>query len=249
MGSSLLRLAVPDLGAGDVVFLMAGYISPAWIFENQAEAQRLNLDRSRIVADDIVEAGARLVFMSTDQVFDGRVGGYREDAQTAPLNLYGRMKVAMEQHVLGSGGIVARTGWNVGWDLATHCVVAQTYETLIRPNAQMAEDNVINVTDVRDTALGLLALAGREMPPSRVYHLASVPGITRRELADTIIRTSSRRAEMSYRPAAFATIKYSEPRPPRAWLANDRALNELGLAFTAPRTTIERKVTMLDGRS
>lgn len=62
--------------------------------------------------------GARLVHVSTDYVFDGRGGEpYGEDAETAPLSVYGRSKLAGEEEVLGGDGgetLVVRTSWLFG---------------------------------------------------------------------------------------------------------------------------------------
>src|SRR5579859_6154733 len=73
-----LRSAIPDIGPADTVFLLAGYISPAWIFCHPEAAHHLNLDCSRRLVDEVEATGARLVFMSSDQVFDGETGGYIE---------------------------------------------------------------------------------------------------------------------------------------------------------------------------
>ena len=122
--------------------------------------------------------------MSTDQVFDGETGGYTETSTTGPLNLYGRLKAEMEGYVLATiNSIVARTGWNVGWQPDQHCAVSQCYETLLKPGARMAHDNFFNLTDVDDTARGLLALATSGSPTHRIYHLVSASETSRIELA------------------------------------------------------------------
>jgi dTDP-4-dehydrorhamnose reductase len=57
----------------------------------------------------------RLLLMSTDLVFDGRKGGYREDDEVNPLTVYARTKVAAEELVRGmKGGLVVRTSLNHG---------------------------------------------------------------------------------------------------------------------------------------
>jgi dTDP-4-dehydrorhamnose reductase len=53
--------------------------------------------------------GARVLLVSTDLVFDGRQGYYREEDPPAPLEAYGAAKVAAEQTVLAAGGLVVRT--------------------------------------------------------------------------------------------------------------------------------------------
>ena len=247
MRAAQLRTVVPDLGRNDVVFLLAGYISAPWIFANPDAARALNLDASRRLVDEVARAGARLVFMSTDAVFDGQTGGYVETDAPRPLNLYGRLKVAMEQHILGAGvGVVARTGWNVPWTKGTHCPVAQCYETLLKPGARMAEDNIISISDVDDTASALLAMAGAEPPAHSIYHLVSTPGIVRTELAATIIAASSWGHAMRYEIVRFASLPYTELRPTRAFLSSHR-LATLGVGFADPIAVIQRKIQLLDG--
>lgn len=46
---------------------------------------------------------ARLVFISTDYVFDGKSGPYTEDDEVNPVSVYGKHKLEAEQVVLNSG--------------------------------------------------------------------------------------------------------------------------------------------------
>jgi dTDP-4-dehydrorhamnose reductase len=61
-------------------------------------------DRARLVnAESVREAAAlagngRLVYVSSDYVFDGRQGGYREEDSPGPVNVYGETKLLGEQH-------------------------------------------------------------------------------------------------------------------------------------------------------
>ncbi|MYC29538.1 MAG: SDR family oxidoreductase [Chloroflexi bacterium] len=61
--------------------------------------------------------GARLLFVSTEYVFDGRRGLYREDDPPHPTTQYGRTKLAAELEVarLGSRASVLRTSIVYGW--------------------------------------------------------------------------------------------------------------------------------------
>ncbi|HEY3571782.1 MAG TPA: dTDP-4-dehydrorhamnose reductase [Thermoanaerobaculia bacterium] len=61
-------------------------------------------------------AGARLVQVSTDYVFDGEAREpYREDAPTAPLSVYGESKLEGERRALAQErSLVVRTSWLFG---------------------------------------------------------------------------------------------------------------------------------------
>jgi dTDP-4-dehydrorhamnose reductase len=79
-----------------------------------AKARSWNVDVTRHLAG--LFGGRRMIFLSTDLVFDGQRGGYREDAGVAPLSFYAETKVEAEQWVLRDAGhLVVRTSLNHGW--------------------------------------------------------------------------------------------------------------------------------------
>ena len=76
-----------------------------------AAAQRYNVDAARHVTTAAEQAGALLVCMSTDYVFDGRKGAaYDERDAPNPISVYGRSKLDVERCALGyARGFVVRT--------------------------------------------------------------------------------------------------------------------------------------------
>ena len=179
MRTESLRSILPDLGEDDLVYLLSAYSNPSWIFKNQDESRELNVVATKRVIDEVNEVGARLIFMSSVEVFDGIIGNYNEKSIPSPLNLYGHMKFEIEQYLKQQKGrsCIVRTGWNVGWNETHRCVVTLTYETLLKTNAKMANDNTFSISDVQDTAQGLLKISNHES--LQLCHLASQPKIVR----------------------------------------------------------------------
>lgn len=80
-------------------------------------ANQVNVTGAQNVVSLCGQNQARLVYLSTEYVFDGKTGNYREDALPAPTTHYGRTKWDAEQAVSrypGSWSIV-RTSLVYGW--------------------------------------------------------------------------------------------------------------------------------------
>lgn len=83
--------------------------------ESDAEnAQLVNTEAPRAMAEAARECQALLVHYSTDYVFDGAGHEpYTEDSPTAPLGVYGASKLAGERALAASGAdyLIVRTAW------------------------------------------------------------------------------------------------------------------------------------------
>ncbi|MFQ6110972.1 MAG: dTDP-4-dehydrorhamnose reductase, partial [Nitrospinota bacterium] len=82
-----------------------------------ARAMEVNGEATGRLARACREAGARLLYISTDYVFDGRGGSpYREEDPPGPINAYGRSKLRGEElvgKILGDS-LIIRTSWLYG---------------------------------------------------------------------------------------------------------------------------------------
>ena len=101
--ATAFRAAQPDivLHAGAMARLADCHRDPA-------RAWRVNARGTSVLAELVSAAKARLVMVSTDLVFDGEKGWYREEDPPGPLSEYGRTKAAAEDAVLAAGGVVVR---------------------------------------------------------------------------------------------------------------------------------------------
>ena len=102
----------------DVVINATAYTRVDDAESNEDAASAVNAIAPGILAAASASAGARLVHVSTDYVFDGTATTpYREDALRNPVSAYGRTKAEGEERVLaehGDGSAIVRTAWLYG---------------------------------------------------------------------------------------------------------------------------------------
>lgn len=78
-------------------------------------AMRINGSGTKNVVDAAREAGARVIYLSTDYVFDGVAPGeYAEDDATRPINAYGRSKLEGERSLDPEDDLIVRSSWIFG---------------------------------------------------------------------------------------------------------------------------------------
>ena len=79
---------------------------------NLEGAYRVNYKIPKIVSDVCEELGIKLVFLSTDQVFDGKKNDYTENDNVNPINVYGETKAKAEEYVLKTASsLIVRTNF------------------------------------------------------------------------------------------------------------------------------------------
>jgi len=93
----------------DAIIHAAALSSADAVYRDPAQGQAVNVEGTRRLAEWAGSRGRRLLFTSTDLVFDGSGSWYREEDPARPILAYGRSKYAAERHVLATPrGLVAR---------------------------------------------------------------------------------------------------------------------------------------------
>ncbi len=102
--------------APEAIFNCAAFTAVDACEEQRDRAFATNGEAVGTLAAAAREAGAALVHVSTDYVFDGAASEpYAEDHPTAPLSVYGASKLRGEERALAyDGSLVVRTSWLFG---------------------------------------------------------------------------------------------------------------------------------------
>lgn len=169
--------AVPGAIAGyDIVINAAGWTDVDAAETHEAQATAINGHGPANLAAACAETGAVLVHVSTDYVFGGfATSPIPEDAPTAPLNAYGRSKLAGEEAVLRllpERGYVVRTAWLYDRE-GRNFLTTMLRLAADRPTLDVVDDQRGQPTAAPALAAQLLALAQaahRRTAPAGIYH-------------------------------------------------------------------------------
>lgn len=166
--------------APDVVINCAAWTAVDLAEEREADALRVNGEGPAVLARACAQAGAWMVHLSTDYVFDGRASHpYPEDAAPDPQSAYGRTKLAGELAViqaLPASSYLVRTAWLYG-------VQGQNFVKTIlrllseRETVSVVDDQLGQPTYARDLARQILLLLDAR-PPAGTFHATNSGEVT-----------------------------------------------------------------------
>jgi dTDP-4-dehydrorhamnose reductase len=199
--------------------------------EQQPElARRVNVEVPAQLAELCAEA--RLVFLSTDLVFDGRRGHYVETDAVNPLGVYAETKVAAEQRVLAfPHHVVVRTSLNAGRSPTGDRSFNEQLRCAWREGRtlRLFTDEFRCPIPAEVTARALWELALKS--PGGLYHLAGAERLSRWEMG-RLLAGQCREVNPQIEPASLAEYR-GAPRSPDCSLNCARAQAEL--SFPLPR--------------
>jgi dTDP-4-dehydrorhamnose reductase len=167
------QAAVTAAVAGhDVVINAAAYTKVDDAESHEDDAFAVNARGPEVLATAAVAAGAKLVQVSTDYVFDGNgTAPYAEDEPTDPIGAYGRTKAAGEAAVRAiapDSSYIVRTAWLYGAGgpnfAKTMIRLANSHDTV-----SVVTDQVGQPTWTGDLARQIVALLDADAPAG-VYH-------------------------------------------------------------------------------
>ena len=214
---------VLDAARPDAVIHTAALTDVDGCERQRDRAQAINRDGAANVARACAARGIRLVHLSTEYVFDGTAGPYREDDPTNPLGWYAQTKHAGEQAVMAAGGnwAVART--TVIYGYAPHVRANFVLWLLGRlragERASIVDDQIGSPTLADNLAEMTLALAASDQVG--IFNTVGADVISRYQFAHIAAETFGLDPDL-LDPISTASLKQLAPRPLRAGLLMDR---------------------------
>ena len=231
-----------DFTSGEQVRAVLQAVQPAVIVHAGAMTQvdpcelhpedcyRTNVQGAEILLEGASLVKSRFIFVSTDFIFDGIGGPYREDDTPGPLSVYGRSKWEAEALVRASG---------LEWAIARTVLVYGTPFTGSRSNIitwvktnleagkriQVVSDQWRTPTYVEDLAAGIGLMISRKA--SGTFHLSGKDLLTPYDMAMQVAHLLNLDASLLERVDA-ATFTQPGQRPAKTGFVIDKAVKHLG---------------------
>ncbi len=190
----------------------------------------LNVNATKYLVEACERVGAHFIHLSTDFIFDGENGPYKEEDIPSPLSYYGETKVASEKIV---------TQAKCSWAIVRTVLVYGVIDNMSRSNIVLwaksalelgkeltvVDDQFRSPTLAEDLAHGCILIAQNEA--TGVYNISGDEYMCIIDLVKRVARYFGL-DESKVKPVSSSTLNQAAKRPPRTGFILDKAKKELG---------------------
>ena len=236
------------------VVSVLGTFQPDWVVDTGAlhnvdyceshpeEAMAVNARGSRNIAEECCRLNARLVFISTDFVFDGIEAPYTEESRPNPLSVYARSKLEGEANALEANPnntCVVRPAVIYSWASQEIDASSSSGKPLnfgawlvsqlaANKDVNIVEDQITSPTLADDLAGAILALLASSR--GGVFHTAGTTPLSRYQFSVELARKMGYETSLVH-PILTATLKQVAKRPPNSSLISEKLRRGVGYSM------------------
>lgn len=213
------------------VIVHAAAITQADVCEmNQPLCTLTNVDATSYLLSAALKCGAHFIFLSTDFVFSGDEGPYKEDDFPSPVNFYGTSKLSAEEFVkqYPYSWSIVRTVLVYGINEVTgrHNMFSWVYESLKEGTPiKVVNDQFRTPTLINDLVKGIEMVIRNQA--KGIFHISGKDELTPYEMAVKIAKTFQFNGSLISEVNASVFVQPAK-RPPKTGFIIDKARKELG---------------------
>lgn len=207
----------------DVVYLTAALSNVDYCETHPDESLLYNVTSVR----NIASTGVRIVFFSSDYVFDGNKGPYREGDPVCPVNVYGQHKVLAEQ-ALSPDRLIIRTTVVYGSEYQGKNFAYRVWKGLKQGQVvRVPIDQIGNPTYAPNLARAVISLVQEKK--RGIYHVVGSKRASRYEFALEIAHLFGLDNNNLIVPVTTMELKQLAQRPLNAGMLSEKIRTELPL--------------------
>lgn len=222
--STVFDNAFPEL-----VVLTAAVSNVDYCEQHKEEAFKINVEGAKNIVEACRQFNSKLVFLSTDYVFDGKRGNYIETDKPNPIQYYGTTKLLAEKEVLKlENALVMRVSSLYGFNSLSDkpCFPLFVVNQLKEGKEVNASMQITNPTLIDDAALALQQLV--EMNAAGIFHAVGANALSRFDAAMQVAETFELDESLIKKAS---DLHFAAARPENSSL-NIKKLNSVGIEMT-----------------
>lgn len=213
----------------DVVVHSGAISKPDECEQNKAYADKVNIEGTRYLLSEAAAIKSFFIFISTDFIFDGREGMYKEEDTGNPVNYYGLTKFKAEALVkeYSFDWCIVRTVLVYGKPLSGRGNLLTVVKEKLEKGEEYSvfDDQVRTPTFVEDLAAGIVAII--EKRATGIFHLSGKDILTPYQMACKVASYLGF-DEGLIRKVTAATFTQPALRPLKTGFNIEKAVKELG---------------------
>ena len=216
--------------------------------KDENASRMLNVVGTERVLEQANRIGTKIVFLSSEAVFDGKKGRYSEDDIAIPITLYGSQKLEIEQRILEKYDdyLIFRISRAVGSRFGEKDIFDEFYKKISNQDEIICLKNQsFCLTEVNDIAQAIVKALKKDM--KGLYHLSSDNYISRYKLAnfyaDQIFGGYERIVEKEYNELPFIDNRHIY-----GGLNGKKLANLLGVQFMDIVEIVNKYITTYESK-
>ena len=182
---------------------VGGMTKPAACERDPQATDRVNVQGAAHLVEAANLARARLIFLSTDLVFDHALESRNELSLVRPMSVYGQSKAQAERIIQESSRdyAIVRISVLYGWSAPHTQSFAEWALDEMRKGQRCTffADQYRNMTYINDLAAALYELAERAEPLNDILHIAGPEQVSRYDLGQEVAKVFGLSSELAQR--------------------------------------------------
>ncbi len=233
----------------DIIINAAAYTKVDDAEDERDTAFAVNNTAVGHLAEATDAAGATLIHLSTDYVFDGtKDGWYTEEDWPSPAGVYGESKLAGESSALRAHkAIVLRTSWVYG-SFRSNFVLTMRRLALERDELGVVADQFGCPTAAVDIANAIIAIVEQGAPETGLFHMAAPDDASWWDVAEAAISQMEPPRRPVLNRLTTEQFPTRAPRPANSRLDSSKLLAGYGIQLPPWRGTLASVSAELNSR-
>jgi len=231
-----------------IIFLPAAQPNVDYCEEYPEISRKINVDGIKKLAKVAPPIKSKIVFFSTDYIFSGDNGPYREADNPNPINEYGRQKLEAENIIRNTltNYLIIRTTVVYGYEKQGKNFVIKTIENLKQgKRIKVPTDQISNPTFSVDLCSATIRLI--EKNKIGIYNIAGNQLITRYDFSVKIAEIFGLDKNL-ITPVFTSDLNQKALRPLKAGLVIDKIQNELSIEIMSPEVGLKSLKNILENK-